>query len=109
VRTVNKFAAIATQPQPAMIREIQERMLSVSNLVIGPISESILESNLSLHLVQTCNSIADLSLTPADVVSVKRLGRAGSQSRQVRVEFANSNARNKVFNEKRKCGKHTEG
>jgi hypothetical protein len=37
VRTVNKCAAIATQPQPAMIREIQERMLNVSNLVLsGP-------------------------------------------------------------------------
>jgi predicted RNase H-like HicB family nuclease len=105
VQTVTKLAATYAQPQPSMIREIKERITNQPNLVLGPISEAIREENLPLHIVQTINFNTDMSLAVADVVAVKRLGREGSQFRGVRVTFANSNVRNKVFNEKRKFGK----
>jgi rubrerythrin len=105
LRKVNKIVATAAQPHPSMLREIKERITNDPNLIISPVSDDILDSNLRLHIVQICNSHTDLSLSVADVVAVKRLGREGSQFRGVRVMFTNANVRNKVFNEKRKFGK----
>lgn len=105
VVAANKRAASVGQPHPTMIREIKERIMNESSLVLSPVSDSILEQNLTGHVVHTFNTHTNLSLTPADVVSVKRLGRAGSQFKGVRVTFANVNVRNKVFNERRKFGK----
>ena len=93
------------KPNPLVIREIKERIANEPNLIISPISDGILEPNLALHVTQIVNSNTSMSLTPADVVSVKRLGRAGSQFKGVRVTFANPHVRHKVFSERRKFGK----
>ena len=105
MQTANKVAVSANQPHPSMIREIKERITNEPNLVLSPISDAILEPNLPLHVVQIINTNTNLSLSATDVVSVKRLGRAGTQFKGVRVTFASSVVRNKVFNERRKFGK----
>jgi hypothetical protein len=105
MHSVNKAAASANQPHPSMIREIKERISNEPNLILSPVSDTILEPNLPLHVVQIINTNTNLSLSATDVVSVKRLGRAGSQFKGVRVTFSSSQVRNKVFNERRKFGK----